>query len=67
MVELKETEFDTIGFVDGTTLIIGNSESTYKFLQNLNVYKANLHKRGYTFKPLLRIDEQTALVKVIPR
>ena len=66
-MKINKREFETIGFIDGTTLVIGNSETTYKFLQNLNIYKMNLYKHGYTFKPIKRIDEQTALVKVIPR
>lgn len=65
-MKIDKREFETIGFIDGTTLVIGNSESTYRFLQNLNIYKMNLHKRGYTFKPLFRIAEQDVLVKVIP-
>lgn len=66
-METDKREFETIGLIDGTTLIIGSSPTTYKFLQNLNVYKANLHKNGYTFKVVNRLAEQDVIVKVIPR
>ncbi len=64
---LDDGKFEAIELEKDTVLILGTSPTTYKFLQNLNLYKMHLLQNGCTFKLLLRVDEQHAIIKVIPR
>lgn len=48
-------------------LISGNCRSTYRYLQNVTRFKAELLRRGLTFQPLARVTEQDAFVRIKKR
>lgn len=46
--------------------ITGLTKSPYSFLQNIQRLKAELHRRGKTFKPVRRLAEGIVVMKIVP-
>lgn len=46
--------------------VAGLTETPYSFLQNIQRLKAELHRRGKTFKPVRRLAEGIVVMKIVP-